>query len=137
MIGQICLENTFLKAFYDSPLNFSFLSVSIVLLWVMVMMITINKRITMRTIIVFGVSALGLLIFLITWQLNNIYNNESLWTPQLWPFNFSSLTQSSSWFNALVQVVLSTKIGTGSIPIIIGKLVHKGNFLTNLHENFP
>lgn len=128
MAGQICLKNTFLRTFYDSPLNFAFLAVSIVIFWVMIIVFTINKRITIRTIIVFGLSALGLLIFQITWQLNNIYNNESLW-PQLWPFNFSTLMQSSSWFNALVQVLLSTQIGTGSIPLIIGKLVHKGKIL--------
>jgi solute carrier family 6 (neurotransmitter transporter) len=68
---------------------------------------------------------LGVLIFQITWHLSSVYHNE-FWA-QLWPVNFSLLTQSNVWFDALVQVILSTQIATGALPIIIGKLVQKGN----------
>lgn len=64
-------------------------------------------------------------MFQIIWQLKSILKNDYL-APQMWPFNFSSLTESNTWFDALTQVILSTQVGQGSLPIIVGKLVHKG-----------
>lgn len=76
----------------------------------------------------FGMGALGLLIFQTGWQVTNTIQNEGLF-PQTWPFKLEILKQSSTWFYALVQVILSTQIGIGALPVITGKFLYKGDVI--------
>lgn len=86
----------------------------------------------MRALIFFGTCALALLFFQTAWQMTHTITNIFTW-PQLWPFNFSLLKQSSQWFNALVQVILSTQ--AGNVRVITGKLLHKGcNYIYSFFE---
>lgn len=73
----------------------------------------------------FGVIAMGILLFQAGWQVNSIIADGFL--PQMWPFRVEILHQSSTWFYALVQVIFSTQIGVGAIPVVTGKFLHKGD----------
>lgn len=76
----------------------------------------------------FGMAALGLLLFQTGWQISNTLQNEVLF-PQAWPFQFEILKHSSTWFYALLQVILSTQIGIGALPVITGKFLYKGDVI--------
>lgn len=73
----------------------------------------------------FGIVALGLLLFQTGWQVNNTINDGFF--PDLWPFRLDVLHQSSTWFYALIQVIFSTQIGVGAIPVMTGKFLYKGD----------
>ena len=45
----------------------------------------------------------------------------------MWPFDYNILKNSTIWFNALVQVIFSTNIGFGALPVITGKYLYKGD----------
>lgn len=45
----------------------------------------------------------------------------------MWPFRVDMLWQSSTWFYALIQVIFSTQIGVGAIPVMTGKFLYKGD----------
>ena len=45
----------------------------------------------------------------------------------MWPFRLDFLRQSSTWFYALVQVIFSTQIGVGVLPVMTGKFLYKGD----------
>ena len=74
----------------------------------------------------FGLGTFGLLLFQLGWQIKNTIEEDKL-DPEFWPINFSILAQSSTWFYALVQVILSTQIGVGAIPVMTGKFLYKGD----------
>jgi solute carrier family 6 (neurotransmitter transporter), invertebrate len=74
----------------------------------------------------FGLGGVGLLLFQLGWQIKNTIEEERLY-PQIWPFNVDILAQSSTWFYALIQVILSTQIGIGAIPVMTGKFLYKGD----------
>jgi solute carrier family 6 (neurotransmitter transporter), invertebrate len=76
----------------------------------------------------FGMGGFFLLLFQTGWQISNTIQNELLF-PQTWPFYSDVLLQSSTWFYALVQVILSTQIGTGALPVITGKFLYKGDVI--------
>lgn len=46
---------------------------------------------------------------------------------EVWPFDQSSLLDSSIWFSALIQVIFSTGIGFGVWPVLTGKFLYKGD----------
>ena len=57
--------------------------------------------------------------------MSRVFNDQSF--PEMWPFNLSILKDSSTWFYALIQVIFSTNIGVGAIPVISGKFLYKGD----------
>lgn len=70
-----------------------------------------------------------LLAFQTGWEITQIVSNkkESPFA-MLWKnFDESVLGGSSIWFNALVQVLFSTNIGTGVLPVVTGKFLYKGD----------
>lgn len=73
----------------------------------------------------FGIGTFGLLLFQLGWQVSKAVHEELM--PQTWPFNLDVLAQSSTWFYALIQVIMSTQIGIGAIPVMTGKFLYKGD----------
>ena len=73
----------------------------------------------------FGIITLGILLFQAGWQVNKIIIDNLY--PEPWPFHVDVLKQSSTWFYALVQVIFSTQIGVGAIPVMTGKFLYKGD----------
>lgn len=73
----------------------------------------------------FGVITMGLLLFQTGWQVTSTIQNG--FTPEKWPFRLDVLWQSSTWFYALIQVIFSTQIGVGAIPVMTGKFLYKGD----------
>ncbi|XP_070509648.1 sodium-dependent nutrient amino acid transporter 1-like [Chironomus tepperi] len=126
IIGQLCLQKTFLRSIRESSLNFGLLAIGLVFLWVIIMMCTHSGRVNRRSIIMFGIGAMGLLLFQLGWQIKNTIEEDKL-EPEFWPINYSILAQSSTWFYALIQVILSTQIGIGAIPVMTGKFLYKGD----------
>lgn len=72
---------------------------------------------------------LALLAFQTGWEITQIVSNKkespfiALWRK----FDESVLGDNGIWFNALVQVLFSTNIGTGVLPVITGKFLYKGD----------
>lgn len=73
----------------------------------------------------FGVITMGLLLFQTGWQVTSTLQDWS--TPVKWPFRADVLWQSSTWFYALIQVIFSTQVGVGAIPVMTGKFLYKGD----------
>jgi solute carrier family 6 (neurotransmitter transporter), invertebrate len=73
----------------------------------------------------FGLITIGLLMFQTGWQVTNTFQDRFF--PDIWPFQVDVLWQSSTWFYALIQVVFSTQIGVGAIPVVTGKFLYKGD----------
>lgn len=66
-----------------------------------------------------------LLIFNTGWDVTRTINEQKY--PSMWPFNYHLLTESTIWFNALVQVIFSLNIGIGALPVLTGKFLYKGD----------
>ena len=45
----------------------------------------------------------------------------------MWPFKLELFQDSSTWFYALIQVIFSTNIGVGALPVMTGKFLYKGD----------
>lgn len=73
----------------------------------------------------FGIITLILLMFQTGWQVTNTIQDRFF--PDMWPFRLDVLYQSSTWFYALIQVIFSTQIGVGAIPVMTGKFLYKGD----------
>lgn len=73
----------------------------------------------------FGILTIGLLLFQTGWQVTSTFQDGFF--PDLWPFRLDFLHQSSTWFYALIQVIFSTQIGVGAIPVMTGKFLYKGD----------
>lgn len=72
---------------------------------------------------------LGLLSFQAGWETTKIINHK-----KDIPFMVSVQTiadvlpvDSGIWFDALVQVLFSTNIGIGLLPVVTGKFIYKGD----------
>lgn len=72
-----------------------------------------------------GFATLALLIFQTGWQVTSTIQSGIV--QELWPFRLDILYQSSTWFYALIQVIFSTQIGVGAIPVMTGKFLYKGD----------
>lgn len=59
------------------------------------------------------------------WEVTKSINNR--YFPDMWLFNESHLLKSGIWFDALVQMIFSTNIGIGALPVITGKFLYKGD----------
>lgn len=86
---------------------------------------THSSRINRRSLLMLGVLTMGLLLFQTGWQVTTAFR-DGLY-PDLWPFRMDILGQSSTWFYALIQVIFSTQIGVGAIPVMTGKFLYKGD----------
>lgn len=82
-----------------------------------------------RSIICIGLLTLGLLSFQTGWETTKIINHK-----KDLPFTVSMPTvaeilpiDSGIWFDALVQVLFSTNIGIGLLPVVTGKFIYKGD----------
>ncbi|KAG5679429.1 hypothetical protein PVAND_008996 [Polypedilum vanderplanki] len=127
VLGQRCLQKTFLRTVSESSLSFGLLAIGLVFIWVIIMMCTHSSRVNRRSILMFGMTTFGLLLFQLGWQVSNTLQTGLM--PQTWPFNINILAQSSTWFYALIQVIMSTQIGIGAIPVVTGKFLYKGDAL--------
>lgn len=66
-----------------------------------------------------------MLAFQTGWEITqSIYDIEFL---NIWPFNENLFGSSLLWFNSLVQVIFSTNIGIGVLPVVTGKFLYKGD----------
>lgn len=86
---------------------------------------THNGKILRRSVFIFGFIALSLLIIETGWEVTKSVNDG--YFPEMWPFNYNNFNDSTIWFNALVQVIFSTNIGIGALPVLSGKLLYKGD----------
>lgn len=73
----------------------------------------------------FGFITITLLLFQTGWQVTSTIQHHSM--PEIWPFRLDIFQHSSTWFYALIQVIFSTNIGVGAIPVMTGKFLYKGD----------
>lgn len=90
---------------------------------------TYSAKTLRRSIIIVGLVTLGLLIFETGWEATKAVNSEK--DP---PFNITSITidrilplNGDIWYDALVQVLLSSNIAIGVLPVVTGKFIYKGD----------
>ncbi|XP_059613954.1 sodium- and chloride-dependent GABA transporter 1 [Phlebotomus argentipes] len=121
--GQECLKLTFLVPVWENTLYFGLLTMALIVLWIISMVCTHSSKVVRRTIFSFGLIALVILLLQTGWEISRSITDQDL--PTMWPFNEVLLGESSIWFDALVQMILSTNIGFGAIPVITGKYLHK------------
>lgn len=86
---------------------------------------THSSRMNRRSLLMFGIIAVGLLLFQTGWQIQSTIIEGLM--PKMWPFTYDFLAESSTWFNALIQVIFSTQIGVGTLPVMTGKFLYKGD----------
>ena len=143
VLGQACLQKTFLRPVWDYSVSFGLLAIGLVFLWVIIMMwwvqwtvlqqiflltfihSTHSSRVNRRSLLMFGTITMGLLMFQTGWQVTSTIQEGFF--PDMWPFRVDVLWQSSTWFYALIQVIFSTQIGVGAIPVVTGKFLYKGD----------
>ena len=90
---------------------------------------TYSGKTLRRSIIVIGMITLVLLAFQTGWEATQFLNpkNETPFRALWSTFSGSTLMDSTIWFNALVQVLFSTNIGVGVLPVVTGKFLYKGD----------
>lgn len=90
---------------------------------------TYSGKTLRRTTLMIGLLSLALLAFQTGWETSQIINAKKTapFEELLRSFNENSLLDSSLWFNALVQVLFSTNIGIGVLPVLTGKFLYKGD----------
>lgn len=90
---------------------------------------TYSGKTLRRTAVTIGLTSLALLAFQTGWETSQIINikKTSPFGDLFWAFNETSLFNSTIWFNALVQVLFSTNIGIGVLPVLTGKFLYKGD----------
>lgn len=96
---------------------------------------TYSAKTLRRSIIIVGFLTLGLLIFETGWEATKAVNSKK--DPQL---NITSITvekilplNGDIWYDALVQVLLSTNIAIGLLPVVTGKFIYKGDAVRYLN----
>lgn len=89
------------------------------------MVATHSGKVLRRAIYFFGIIGLSLLLLETGWDIAKSIDKRIV--PKLDPVAYWRLTDSSLWFSALVQVILSTQIGAGAIPVLTGKYLYKGD----------
>lgn len=94
-------------------------------LWIVAMVATHSGKILRRSIYFFGILGLSLLLLETGWDIAQTIDKKMAF--RVPPAVFDRLDDSSLWFSALVQVILSTQIGVGVIPVLTGKYLYKGD----------
>ncbi|XP_055378588.1 sodium-dependent nutrient amino acid transporter 1 isoform X2 [Condylostylus longicornis] len=123
--GQHCIKKTFLTPVWNDPFYYGLLIFFLILLWIITMFCTHSAKIYRRTTFFFGLIGFGLLIALTSWEVKKSLDIN--YFPELWSFNEKLLSSCVLWFNALVQVIYSTNIGFGILPVMTGKFLYKGD----------
>lgn len=123
--GQDCIKKTFLVPVWENPIYFGILIIILIFLWLISMLCTHNAKVFRRSTFFFGLIGFVLLIGLTGWEVHK--SLDSKYFPELWPFDETKFAYSNLWFNALVQVIYSTNIGFGIMPVITGKFLYKGD----------
>lgn len=116
---------TFLTPVLSNASYFGLLALALVVLWIITMVATHSGKILRRTIYLFGIVGLSLLLLETGWDIARSIDKNHL--PTVLPAAYDRLADSSIWFSALVQVILSTQIGVGVIPVLTGKYLYKGD----------
>lgn len=90
---------------------------------------TYSAKTLRRSIIIVGLVTLGLLIFETGWEATKAVNSKI--DPQITipPITVDYILPLNGdiWYDALVQVLLSTNIAIGVLPVITGKFIYKGD----------
>lgn len=116
---------TFLSSILTNASYYGLLSLALVVLWLIAMVATHSGKILRRTIYFFGVLGLSLLLLETGWDIAKSIDKNII--PNVAPADYGRLADSSLWFSALVQVILSTQIGIGVLPVLTGKYLYKGD----------
>lgn len=101
------------------------MALALVVLWIITMVSTHSAKILRRAIYIFGTIGLSLLLLETGWDIARSIDKNIV--PEMMPVAFENLADSSLWFSALIQVILSTQIGVGAIPVLTGKYLYKGD----------
>uniref|UniRef100_A0A1L8DJV8 Putative sodium-neurotransmitter symporter n=2 Tax=Nyssomyia neivai TaxID=330878 RepID=A0A1L8DJV8_9DIPT len=123
--GQECLKLTFLVPVWENTLYFGLLTMALIVFWIVSMVCTHSSKVVRRTIFIMGLFAFIVLVIQTGWEISRSVTKERI--PPMWPFDEMLLTESTVWFSALVQMILSTNIGFGVIPVVTGKFLYKGD----------
>ncbi|GAB0096213.1 sodium-dependent nutrient amino acid transporter 1 [Sergentomyia squamirostris] len=123
--GQECLKLTFLVPVWENTLYFGLLTMALIVLWIVSMVCTHSSKVLRRTLFLFGFTGLVILLMQTGWEISRSVTEDNL--PKMYPFDETVLVESTIWFNALVQMIFSTNIGFGVIPVITGKYLYKGD----------
>lgn len=125
--GQECLQITFLKPLWKNSGTFyiGILALALILVWVIAMFSAHSGKVLRRAIFLFGFLGLSCLLFVTIWAVTKSISNN--YFPNMWKFRDTIFSDSAVWFNALVQVIFSTNIGIGALPVLTGKFLYKGD----------
>ncbi|KAL5291541.1 hypothetical protein ACFFRR_010758 [Megaselia abdita] len=125
--GEDCIKMSILMPLWENPMYFGLITLGLIFLWIIVMLCTHNAKIIRRT--TFFLGFIGFILLLITngWEVHNAVKTDYFPTPSRNSFEMLPLTTSAIWFNALVQVIYSTSIGFGILPVLTGKFLYKGD----------
>lgn len=70
---------------------------------------------------------LSLLIFETGWEATKAVNSKNDHEITITSITLNDIQNGDIWFDALVQVLFSTNIGIGALPVITGKFIYKGD----------
>lgn len=88
---------------------------------------TYSGKTLRRSIITLGLMSLGLLIFQTGWEATKAVNSKNDHEINITSITLHGIQNGDIWFDALVQVLFSTNIGIGLLPVITGKFIYKGD----------
>lgn len=71
--------------------------------------------------------SLSLLIFQTGWEATKAVNSKNDHEITITSITLNDIQNGDIWFDALVQVLFSTNIGIGLLPVITGKFIYKGD----------
>lgn len=126
--GEECIKQTLFTPVWTHSLYFALLTMSLVVLWILSMICTYSSKTLRRSIMILGGLALAVLTFLTGWSITAAIDDQSiLKIPLLFDTTFAVFADSDIWFDALVQVIFSTMIGVGVMPVLTGKYLYKGD----------
>lgn len=76
-----------------------------------------------------GLLTLPVLVFQMGWETAKILNKkkEISFTISMNTLSDFVSFDSNIWFSALLQVIFSTNIGIGALPVLTGKFIYKGD----------
>lgn len=88
---------------------------------------TYSGKTLRRSIITIGLMSLALLIFQTGWEATKAVNSKNDREITITSITLNDIQNGDIWFDALVQVLYSTNIGIGLLPVITGKFIYKGD----------
>lgn len=88
---------------------------------------TYSAKTIRRSIIIVGLVTLGLLIFETGWEATKAVNSKKDPQITITSITIEHILNCDIWYDALVQVIMSTNIAIGVLPVITGKFIYKGD----------